>query len=373
MGALAPIQRKRRSGMEFRRPGTLPETATNRPERSPAATPNSRPRHPGQSCITGTSASIFHAAPPHASLEIPSTPQAKSLDPTPRTSRALVRSRHGAPPGPDNRWTIKRATGMESITRLPGIRPLALPRLPADFFAPPPDPAAPAPLGLEWPRRGATFRLTGCPLCQAAFRAALAEYEAAEAAAALARCSGDLRGFFAATTETHRVLRRARGLRPARRRPGPAAGAGPPPRQGCRPPRARRPKPPEPLENPPTFMIRSGLRQGGRPCRTRPADPRDCRPDFPASRPTRGVCPKTAVAADPRCPEALRPLAGWPGGAAPLLPLSEPANADRRRAMPDFQNPVPRKPADRLRLPRIGPDRPQPALIAESAALHSRS
>ena len=93
---------------------------------------------------------------------------------------------------------------MESITRLPGIRPLALPRLPADFFAPVPDPSAPAPLGLEWPRRGAAFRLTGCPTRQAGFRAALAAYEAAEAAAALARCSGDLRGFFAATTETHR-------------------------------------------------------------------------------------------------------------------------------------------------------------------------
>ncbi|MFZ4410695.1 MAG: hypothetical protein ACOYOH_25350 [Paracraurococcus sp.] len=93
---------------------------------------------------------------------------------------------------------------MESITRLPGIRPLALPRLPADFFAPVPDPSAPAPLGLEWPRRGAAFRLTGCPTRQAGFRTALAAYEAAEAAAALARCSGDLRGFFAATTETHR-------------------------------------------------------------------------------------------------------------------------------------------------------------------------
>jgi len=93
---------------------------------------------------------------------------------------------------------------MESITRLPGIRPLALPRLPADFFAPVPDPAAPTPLGLEWPRRGTAFRLTGCPTRQAEFRAALAAYEAAETAAALARCSGDLRGFFAATTETHR-------------------------------------------------------------------------------------------------------------------------------------------------------------------------
>jgi len=106
---------------------------------------------------------------------------------------------------------------MESITRLPGIRPLALPRLPADFFAPVPDPSAPAPLGLEWPRRGAAFRLTGCPTRQASFRAALAAYEAAEAAAALARCSGDLRGFFAATTETHRgfAALEAFGLRAA--------------------------------------------------------------------------------------------------------------------------------------------------------------
>ena len=29
--------------------------------------------------------------------------------------------------------------------------------------------------------------------------------------------------------------------------------------------------------------------------------------------------------ANPRCPEAFRPLAGWPGGAAPLQPLSEAA------------------------------------------------
>ena len=101
---------------------------------------------------------------------------------------------------------------MESITRLPGIRPLALPRLPADFFAPAPDPAAPVPLGLEWPRRGAAFRLTGCPKLQAGFRAALAEYEAAEAAAALARCSGDLRGFFAATTGTHRCFAALEGF-----------------------------------------------------------------------------------------------------------------------------------------------------------------
>src|SRR5690349_13877452 len=93
---------------------------------------------------------------------------------------------------------------MERMTSLPGIRPLALARLPADFFAPPRDPAAPEPLRLEWPRRGTEFRLTGCPARQAAFRAALAEYEAAEAAAALARRGGDLRGFFAAMTETHR-------------------------------------------------------------------------------------------------------------------------------------------------------------------------
>lgn len=93
---------------------------------------------------------------------------------------------------------------MERLTTLPGVRPLALARLPADFFAPPRDPTAPEPLRIEWPRRGTAFRLTGCPVRQAAFRAALAEYEAAETAAALARCSGDLRGFFASMTETHR-------------------------------------------------------------------------------------------------------------------------------------------------------------------------
>lgn len=87
---------------------------------------------------------------------------------------------------------------------VPGIRPLVLPRLPADFFAAPRDPASPEPLHLEFHRRGAGFRLTGDAGLQAAFRAALAEYEAAEAAAALARRSGDVRGFFAAVTETHR-------------------------------------------------------------------------------------------------------------------------------------------------------------------------
>ncbi|RAI58573.1 hypothetical protein [Roseicella frigidaeris] len=98
------------------------------------------------------------------------------------------------------------------MTSLPGIRPLALPRLPADFFAPPRDPAAPEPLSLEWPRRSGVFRLAGCPARQAAFRAALAEYEAAETAAALARRSGDLRGFFAAMTETHRCYAALEGF-----------------------------------------------------------------------------------------------------------------------------------------------------------------
>lgn len=95
---------------------------------------------------------------------------------------------------------------MERISTLPGIRPLALPRLPADFFASPRDPAAPEALRLDWPRRGNTWRLTGDAALQCGFRAALAEYEAAEAAAALARCSGDLRGFFTAMTETHRCF-----------------------------------------------------------------------------------------------------------------------------------------------------------------------
>ncbi len=84
---------------------------------------------------------------------------------------------------------------------LAGVRPLALLGLPADFFAPP---AAPAPLRLEWPRRGPGPRLSGDAGLQAAFRQALAEYEAAEAAAARARVSGDLRGFFQHMTETHR-------------------------------------------------------------------------------------------------------------------------------------------------------------------------
>ncbi|MDO9709609.1 hypothetical protein [Paracraurococcus lichenis] len=89
------------------------------------------------------------------------------------------------------------------MSLMPGIRPLALPRLPADFFLAPRDPAAPEPLRLEWPRRG-PFRLKGDPSRHEAFRAAFAEYEAAEAAAAHCRCHGDLRGFFAAMTETHR-------------------------------------------------------------------------------------------------------------------------------------------------------------------------
>jgi len=46
--------------------------------------------------------------------------------------------------------------------------------------------------------------LHGCTGLQAAFRAALADYEAAEAAAACARRCGDIRGFFQHMTETHR-------------------------------------------------------------------------------------------------------------------------------------------------------------------------
>jgi hypothetical protein len=101
---------------------------------------------------------------------------------------------------------------MERMSTLPGIRPLLLSRLPADFFASPRDPAAPEPLRLEFPRRGAGFRLHGDAGLQASFRAALAEYEAAEAAAARARCSGDVRGFFAATTETHRCFAALEGF-----------------------------------------------------------------------------------------------------------------------------------------------------------------
>ncbi|MCB4821787.1 hypothetical protein [Roseicella aerolata] len=95
---------------------------------------------------------------------------------------------------------------------LPGIRPLALPRLPADFFAAPRDPAAPQPLRLDWHRRGPGFRLQGDAALQQAFRAALADYDAAEAAAARARLSGDIRGFFAAMTETHRCYAALEGF-----------------------------------------------------------------------------------------------------------------------------------------------------------------
>jgi hypothetical protein len=90
------------------------------------------------------------------------------------------------------------------MTTLAGLRPLVLPRLPADFFDPKPDPTAPEKLRLDWPRRGPGPRLAGDAALQAAFRAALAEYEAAEAAAAEARRSGDIRGFFQHMTETHR-------------------------------------------------------------------------------------------------------------------------------------------------------------------------
>lgn len=87
---------------------------------------------------------------------------------------------------------------------VPGIRPLALPRLPADFFLPPCDPSAPEKLRIEWPKRGPGFRLKGDPARHDAFRTAVAAYETAELAAAHARHCGDIRGFFAAMTETHR-------------------------------------------------------------------------------------------------------------------------------------------------------------------------
>lgn len=90
------------------------------------------------------------------------------------------------------------------LQTVPGVRPLFLPRLPADFFLAPRDPAAPEPLRIEWHRRGPGFRLGGDPSRHEAFRAAYAEYEAAEIAAAHCRLSGDIRGFFAAQTETHR-------------------------------------------------------------------------------------------------------------------------------------------------------------------------
>jgi hypothetical protein len=95
------------------------------------------------------------------------------------------------------------------LSARPGLRPLALCGLPADFFVAPRDPAA---LRLDWPRRGPGFRLSGDADLQAAFRLALAEYEAAEAAAAQARRSGDIRGFFQHMTETHRRFAALQGF-----------------------------------------------------------------------------------------------------------------------------------------------------------------
>ena len=92
-----------------------------------------------------------------------------------------------------------------------GLRPLALFGLPADFFTPPRDPAAPEKLRLEWAPRGA-FQLHGDAGLQAEFRAALGLYEAAEIAAARARRCGDVRGFFQHTTETHRRLAALEGF-----------------------------------------------------------------------------------------------------------------------------------------------------------------
>ena len=98
------------------------------------------------------------------------------------------------------------------LSLVPGIRPLALPGLPADFFTAPRDPAAPEPVRLEWPRRGPGFRLSGDAAGQAAFRAALAAYEAAEAQVALARLSGDVRGFFGSMTGIHRCFAALEGF-----------------------------------------------------------------------------------------------------------------------------------------------------------------
>jgi len=95
---------------------------------------------------------------------------------------------------------------MEHRVTMAGVRPLALRGLPADFFAPPRDPAAPEPLAIAWPRRGSAFRLSGDAGLQTEFRAALAAYEAAEVAAVASRLSGDVRGFFQHMTETHRCF-----------------------------------------------------------------------------------------------------------------------------------------------------------------------
>ena len=89
------------------------------------------------------------------------------------------------------------------MTTAAGLRPLTLLPLPPGFFDVPPDPDAPEPLAISWPGSGGSFRLQGDAALQAAFRAALGAYEAAELAAARARLSGDVRGFFQNVTETH--------------------------------------------------------------------------------------------------------------------------------------------------------------------------
>lgn len=89
-------------------------------------------------------------------------------------------------------------------TMATGLRPLRLQALPPGFFDAPPPADAPEPLALAWPTRGGTPRVSGDAALRAAFHAALAAYEEAVQAAALARTGGDLRGFFDHVTETHR-------------------------------------------------------------------------------------------------------------------------------------------------------------------------
>ena len=89
-------------------------------------------------------------------------------------------------------------------TMATGLRPLRLQALPPGFFDAPAAADAPEPLALAWPARGGAPRITGDAALQAAFRAALEDYEAAMHAAALARTGGDVRAFFGHVTETHR-------------------------------------------------------------------------------------------------------------------------------------------------------------------------
>ncbi len=98
------------------------------------------------------------------------------------------------------------------MTTTAGLRPLTLLPLPPGFFDVPPDPDAPEPLSISWPRSGGPFRLQGDAALQASFREALHAYEAAELAAARARLSGDVRGFFQHVTETHRCIAALEGF-----------------------------------------------------------------------------------------------------------------------------------------------------------------